>query len=414
MALASKANPKNTSKIMSSSIQRMVLIIKLLVFLGICWYKSDASYNCSLLVYLRTTPSLNNAAIQTICSLVASSKGSNITILVHWRMSDLWVCRYHIEKGHVNQWQPYTIVEETDDFIDALSWMSSTCSSQNYLVIWGGHSVHLRSEHAYMLPAVSESRVLTHKKLVGSLKRAYETVLNGKKIALLALDTCTMSTLELAYEIQPYVDLFVASQTPQAKAGWDYKALVEIITKCDSDVKVLACNIIDSYKTSCGYRYPLSYYNLAALDLAQVQALKAQIDKVCFRLLELLKSITVAQKQKLKEILRTVCFWDRLVRPVDSYTDLYTFFKYLNYGLRDLEPVLDIKEIIADIQQLLGIIKKTVIAHINCLSAAYCHGISLYFPEDNPAPEYKLLSFCQYSYWPVLLEQLLIIEKEDI
>ncbi len=112
-----------------------------------------------------------------------------------------------------------------------------------------------------------------------AIRNATETN-EGVGVDVLALDACSVATVEIAYELRDTVDLFVASQLVVPYDGLPYQMIVEaVVAEPTMSPEELSCGMVDMYteyyssKTLYDHIYPydqdfiaLSAFNMSYMD----------------------------------------------------------------------------------------------------------------------------------------------------
>ena len=113
--------------------------------------------------------------------------------------------------------------------------------------------------------------------LGGLLKLATQEI--GRKIELLGMDACLMSTLEVAYEVQGEVKVVVGSEELEPGAGWEYSALLRDLTqKPGMDGQELGRQAVTRYIESYQHlrrQWPVTQ---CAIDAGHIEAFSRMID----------------------------------------------------------------------------------------------------------------------------------------
>lgn len=117
--------------------------------------------------------------------------------------------------------------------------------------------------------------------LAGALKTARDEN-DGKGVDLLAFDACTMSTIEVAYELRDAVPYFVASQCVVPFDGLPYGLfLADMVDAPEMSPAEVAAEVVYDYLAYYGdkktyphiYPYNQDYSGVAAFDMSKIQAL---------------------------------------------------------------------------------------------------------------------------------------------
>lgn len=235
---------------------------------------------------------------------------------------------------------------------------------------------------------------------------------NGtEKIDVWATDVCIPGTSEVAYEISPYVDYFVAnqecggegslSQENNTPLDWSYSFFLnKLRDNTDIKPKNFASTIVNSYNPGTWefklfnvldapewYPIPTFHTTLSASNLSCMNDLANSVDQ--------LSKILIKNHSQLKEDIKKARsqvreygniykkFW--FIPPgiyyflphtkfsYDAYIDLYDFTE----KLKDKTDKLDLKNACIEVMNTLN---STIIEN-NVLTTDPSHGLSIFFPE---------------------------------
>lgn len=104
--------------------------------------------------------------------------------------------------------------------------------AKNYALIFSGHSFGFHGTS--FLRDENSGGSMTLFMFRYALKKASELFFDRKKIAILGFDSCVMSMLEVAYELQGTAQTMVASEGSLPNSGWGYAPLLtDFIEKFD-------------------------------------------------------------------------------------------------------------------------------------------------------------------------------------
>ena len=115
----------------------------------------------------------------------------------------------------------------------------------------------------------SNDDALTMAELQTALKTINTTT--NHKIDILCMDACLMGTLEVAYEVSPYVDVLVASEDTILATGYPYTDIMaNLCAEPGQNVTEFSSTIVDLFHASYSYFYQttLSAVDLTKLDLS--------------------------------------------------------------------------------------------------------------------------------------------------
>jgi len=114
----------------------------------------------------------------------------------------------------------------------------------------------------------SNNDALTMAELGTALKTINGTM--NRKLDILCMDACLMGTLEVAYEVAPYVNILITSEDTIPATGYPYTEIVQdLYADPGQNITTFSTKIVDLFHVS----YP-SYYQttLSALNLSKVNS----------------------------------------------------------------------------------------------------------------------------------------------
>jgi hypothetical protein len=223
------------------------------------------------------------------------------------------------------------------------------------------------------------------KRVLTAAKKAF-----GGKIAVLGMDACLMSMVEVGYQVRNAAEVMVGSQEVEPGEGWPYdtvlKALAAKPAMPSTDVgKLIVGRYLASYKANDGVTQ-------AALDLSASTKLEGAVDKLAAALVK-----SVADQQKLFAIMRA----RKSVQMYDTkdYIDLVHFCRLLRKLTTDAEILAA-----CDAVERQGVPPFVVAAGAKGSTVANSNGVSIYFPQDEISPLYAKLDFARNNKWNEFLK----------
>ena len=244
------------------------------------------------------------------------------------------------------------------------------------------------------------------------------------KLELLALHSCSMSAIEVAYELQGKAKYMIASEGPAFVQGWPYRKLLgkafELLNykaqngngngngngKQQSDAYVQIM-VEELYKlcSSNGLDFMLSGYSqdlaLISLEEDKFPPLTKAINGLVFQLKTALKEVSGRQLIQLAH-LESQSYYN------ESYTDLYDFCFCLieNYKAGNFPDFPELIAACVEVMKLLdpGDCDKSkrfnnIVVHSRHFGSQYqySHGLSVYFPWTKPVGNAKGSAFGRYD-----------------
>ncbi|RKY27812.1 MAG: hypothetical protein DRP79_02890, partial [Planctomycetota bacterium] len=104
---------------------------------------------------------------------------------------------------------------------DYIDWGMSTLPAENYAIFFFGHGGGYRGA----LPDYTNGYdMLKPNELANALSQADD------RAGILGFDGCLMGAVEVAYEVSPFVDVYIGSEEVEYVPGWDWDEVLEIFT----------------------------------------------------------------------------------------------------------------------------------------------------------------------------------------
>ncbi len=222
----------------------------------------------------------------------------------------------------------------------------------------------------------------------------------GRNIDIVGNDACRM-TLEIMYELQPYVDYFVGSEKDEPVAGWPYNTFLAPVVAAPLLTPIqVGTELTVAYVASYAVTSPLS----VTLSLVSSAALPALVGTFAEFVGELNASVPLLQTQVLLARQSTEHYEKGGgIAGGDEY-DLYHFAE--NVAARSGNPRLA-----AVATSLESAIASAVLANaawdspapVNGVSARHAHGLAIWFPDAAGEPAYPNLALSRAAGWDAFL-----------
>jgi len=242
---------------------------------------------------------------------------------------------------------------------------------------------------------------------------------SGGTLELLAMHSCSMSAIEVAYQLRGTASYMIASEGLSFVGSWPYRQLMmrtfTAIEDGEAKSSADAGNLIEKL-------YGLSFYNARdfwlsgySLDLALCSLDRKKFDGLTASLQGLVKNLKAGLDDKrinemiLLAHLEAQSYWG------ESYTDIYDFCRCLfnRCGGSDLQG--ELKAACEDVMQKLAPVDsaekgerlQALVIHSRHFGwkYQYSHGLSVYFPWAEPFEERDLLSkYEKYAFTEALGE----------
>ena len=289
--------------------------------------------------------------------------------------------------------------------VDALSIFLAFCqeqySAEHYAVVLLGHGMIVANDA--FLPDEFPNSSITLEELGENLNGF------GGRLELLALHSCSMSAIEVAYQLKGKANYMIASQGPAYVQGWPYRKLLQRLFEflnAQNGVPTPSPQPMDVrpmieglywLSSSNGFDFMLSGYSqdlaLINLDPNNFAALTAAIEELAVQLKLALTDGSCVSRQLIQLAhLESQSYYN------ESYTDLYDFclclkrscqaenLRCLKWACHNVIEVLKPN----DSENIDERFSKIVV-HSSHFGSLYqhSHGLSVYFPWTEPIGDLK-------------------------
>jgi len=277
--------------------------------------------------------------------------------------------------------------------------------ARHYMLFMLGHGVVVGND-IFMLDEHASEHSLTLIDLGQILAEFKHTIeLEDSTFELVSFHSCSVSSIEVAYELQGTAKYMLASQGPAFVGSWPYRQILIRIFKALSQSNAINMrDLLYEIYHSCMLNsadYLLAGYSfqLTLCDLERIATIKDPID-------ELAKALTAGLNNELSKDYILFSHWKSQSFFNEMYSDLYDFCFCLSNRIKDLGAGAT-KELL-DIQQACGkvmdkLVKEyprkdpgapQIIVAADSLGPAfqYSHGLSVYFPWSEPSKDSHILS----------------------
>lgn len=272
-------------------------------------------------------------------------------------------------------------------------------------------------------------------------------IVTGSQFELIGFHSCSMSSMEVAFELEGTANFMLASQGPAFVGSWPYRQiLVRIFNDLRrgrshfNDPATGRSNIRVMLKKIFAYCLYNSYdfivagydYEVCLSDLNRLRYIKEPLSALTAALIDALSS-----KRALAEERILLAHWDAQSYWKENYTDLYDFcFRLrrrclideanMSSGLLD-QSLEDIFNSCGDVTQALEKETKTsgdrfiVRSEFAGTSVQYSNGMSVYFPWSVPQKagfleeykEYKFIRDFKENSWFDFLSEYFLLTRRD-
>jgi hypothetical protein len=269
----------------------------------------------------------------------------------------------------------------------------------------------------------------------------FKAGIGESKFELVSFHSCSMSGVEVAYQLQNMAHYMLASQGPAFVGSWPYRhILLKIFNELDSarkrgselsdaDIKEMLRDIF-YYVVYNSYDFQLAGYSfdLALCDLTKATSLKAPVAYLAQALKAgLAGGDDLADDDEVVPLARELMLlshWDAQSFWQENYTDLYDFCLRLRRRCKHVFPHLkepsDKRANILDAcEAVMQLLEKGVEGDDDRLIVRaefvgpeyqYSHGFSIFFPWSQPADRFFDETYVKYEFakdtgWALFLDE---------
>lgn len=284
--------------------------------------------------------------------------------------------------------------------------------ARHYMLFMLGHGVVVGND-IFMLDEHATEQSLTLTEMGDILAEFKHTIeLEGSNFDLVSFHSCSVSSMEVAYELQGTANYMLASQGPAFVGSWPYRQiLVRIFNSlADKSTPVNMRELMFEIYHSCMLNsadYLLAGYSfqLTLCDLEKIRTLQDPIDQLAAALRDGVENDPTTADFILLSHWKSQSFFNEM------YTDLYDFCFCLSNKINELRkaggrptPALTRIEA-ASVEVMKRLVKENpknpkhsdlqqVIVAADSIGPAfqYSRGLSVYFPWQEPSKDSPILS----------------------
>jgi hypothetical protein len=375
---------------------------------------------------------LHDMAIKNITDMMRAQPNDNVDFFIQLHAYDHSALRYHVtHSGLVFMQEVLLTGNSKQDFIDACTWGFNGTADHTMLIGWGHgwgildpewnsethewevdggslsnectvksiRTIHANNHknHKGFIFNDNPHAYLTNQDLIDSLKYVKENLLRGKKIDIIAFDTCMGAMIEVGYQIAPYALYFVGNQSCSLRDGFNYQEIIPALNQQHSPRQV-ASAMVRAFNAYYNEHDASGIYTHAALDLAYAHDLKNDLDAVI--------SVLLSAPDFAPAVLQASITSPRFCL-FPMYSDLIAFCKNVDTELSTLSPSAKTHELKLALQNLYAAHNKFVVARCGGFTTeGLAHGFAIYLPTNGIDKSYRKTIFAHESLWLKLLEQI--------
>jgi|SRR4030095_11652338 len=380
-----------------------------------------------VLFYMDSSDSLSDMAIKNITDMIRGKPNDTVEFIIQLHAYYDAGLRYGVTENGLEFLQEITLSGDSkQDFIEAANWAFANNDADHTMLIMSNHgwgildpqwneetkewevdegslsqcgcltkSIKEHKKHRGFMFSTTPRIYLNNNELIDGLAVIQQNTLNGKKIDILAFDTCMGDMFEIAYLVAPYAHYLVGSQSCSLTDGFDYQGIMTVLNQGLS-VRKVAAGMVDVFDTYYSTHDNSGIYTHAALDLSRIYTVSKALDIFVNQLLKALTVAPVLVEARNKS--PRFCLWP-------MYTDLIAFCKLVHEGLSSMQPSDELCAIEDALRDVYDSVSSLVVAR--CGGAAtqgLAHGVAIYLPWSAVESSYYATIFSQESRWVKLLE----------
>ena len=402
----------------------------MLVILSVFIWLPVFAGNWRVFVYMDSSDDLNDMAIKNITDMIKVGAKESVDFLIQLHSYDDKGLRYRVDnKGLSFLDQVVLSGNSKQDFIRAARWAFSDNNADHTMLIcwnhgwgildphWDEHeqewlasstalsnscvikrslrNVYQKHKRYHFMFSKEPRSYLTNQDLIDGLGYLKEVVLGGKKLDILAFDTCMGGMLEHAYQVAPYASYLIGNQACSLRDGFNYCGVLTTLNKAPMP-RALAQHMVQAFDTYYKQHDQEGIYAHTALDLSCIHEVTEALNEVVLLLLRV--------KDFGPYLLKAHALTPRFCL-FPMYTDLIAYIKQVEMQLDSSSPsALEVKQAM---QNLYAIINKAVVArcagHSN---EGKAHGCAIYLPTYTIDSSYRNTNFARKTLWIKVLEYL--------
>lgn len=381
-------------------------------------------------MYIDSSDDLNDMAIKTLTDILREKTDDSVSLRIQLHAYDEIGLRYQVTHDGLLFIEDVCLTGKSkQDFIDAAQWAFADNDAEYTMLIFNNHGwgildpqwndeknewevgvdslsnscpikkslshvskIHKGNHKGFMF-SVQPRIYLNNQDMVEGLCFIRDNLLHGKKIDILAFDTCMGGMLEVMYQVEPYVRYVVGNQVCALRDGFDYQNILKAIKQKRLLPRELAAEMVHIFDDYYKKHDERGIYAHTALDGAFVVQIAQALDNVVTLLLNMDEGAAIVRKAHAES--PRFCLFP-------MYTDLVSFITLLEKLLLDNEASLEIKDAI---QRLYALVPQFVVARCaGYTNIDKTHGCAIYLPSDAIDTSYRNTCFGQQTKWIDLLK----------
>jgi hypothetical protein len=337
-------------------------------------------------------------------------------------------------------------IRDTEKSLESfLDFCAYAYPAKHYMLFILGHGLVV-GDDIFLFDEHTARQSVTLRKL-GDALTDFKTKIGTAEFELVSFHSCSMSSLEVAFQLQDTANYMLASQGPAFVGSWPYRQILIRVFKDVAESKLKPEEIKETLEKIFDYVYHnstdylLAGYSfdlcLCELNESKINALKEPIDNLCDALIDGLKDET----KLLVNFSMLLAHWKSQSYYQENYTDLFDFCHCLKGYCNDIAKAANatngasgadtteaantankpnhFQRVQAACQAVMdGLTQASLRLPDNPVIRAkfagpdsqYSHGFSIFFPWARPSADRKIMKeYEQYNFnqtkWLTFLNQ---------
>ena len=279
--------------------------------------------------------------------------------------------------------------------------------ARHYMLFLLGHGLIVGND-MFLFDEHAEQHSLSLSNLGALLCEFKEKLPDGEHFEVVSFHSCSMSALEVAYELKDTANYMLASQGPAFVGSWPYRQILmrvfyDLVNKEKNLETTLNSIFRECLDNSRDFQLAGYSFDLCLCDLRKVKKIRVSLAKLA-------SALSSGVKDPAMQQLILLAHWDAQSYWQESYTDLGDLCFCLTDRCKDLPDVGAVKAIrtacIAVTQDLNQAVIKSEFAGP---AYQYSHGLSVFYPWSMP----ENLKFWPADYQNYKLNKEAVEVKED-
>jgi hypothetical protein len=321
----------------------------------------------------------------------------------------------HHENGRRREPGPY------HSLLNFLTFCSATYPAKHYMLFIVGHGVVVGND-IFLFDAHAEDPSITLSNLGKALLKFKESIDKESSFDLVSFHSCSVSSLEVAYELKGIANYMLASQGPAFVGSWPYREiLIRIFREVEQKRDNIRELISDIYHyclhNSSDYLLGGYSFQLTLCDLSRVSDLDEPMQRLSAAMVKALSPENKTKNDAASTFVILYAHWKAQSFFEEMYTDLYDFCYCIVDRCERIasteelpEPLKVIRTACADV---LGILAKSEVINGKPTASRsgrisdtpkvvtasdyvgptyqYSRGLSIYFPWTRPSDDSEIM-----------------------